>query len=676
MHAKAAATDAATESPKLGALEDVRFDNRVLRELPTEPLPENPMDNAKPRPMVRGFCFSRVPIQPLPNPRVVAASPDALALCGISSDQVSRPEFAEVFSGSKHLQGSTPAAHCYCGFQFGNFAGQLGDGAAMYLGEAVRSDGERWEMQLKGAGMTPYSRAADGRKVLRSSLREFLCSEAMHGLGIPTTRAGCVVVSDATVVRDVFYNGNAQREPCAVVLRIAQTFLRFGSFEIFRKTDPLTQRQGPSHGLEQDMMPPMLDFATFAYFPEVFATFCGDVGIGADVPREEQYARVKALPTDAKREMYKGLVREVCLRTARLVAGWQAVGFCHGVLNTDNMSLTGVTIDYGPYGFLDRYDPAHICNWSDDGGRYDYRSQPRRCSENLLKLVDALKPVVGALDSQVSAFTQEYDREYLRRMREKLGLVSESAEVELREADSKLIERLFTTMEATGADFTNAFRALMLVPTPKNDGGAANGNGGGGGAGGVPAGCEAALDALMATRLSLQDLIAATQPRIPEKNLQMVLMAVQRDPNILFQLGISKETLEAEMNKHERVRELEATKAEDRDQADRALWSAWLREYWTRLEKEAGVGGTTHEERYEAMRGANPRVVLRNHLAQHAIDAAERGDFSEAQRLFEVLRNPYADPAGPEGETTVDGSLRYDMPPPPEVEKKCVSCSS
>jgi uncharacterized protein YdiU (UPF0061 family) len=238
------------------------------------------------------------------------------------------------------MPGSERAAHCYCGHQFGSFAGQLGDGAAIYLGEVLASSGRRWEIQLKGAGRTPYSRTADGRKVLRSSLREFLCSEAMHALRVPTTRAGSCLVSDSTVMRDIHYDGRPRAERCAVVLRIAHTFLRFGSFQICNARDPETGASGPSPG-RHDITAKLYDYVCETFYPEICERNEADKQL-----RNEQ------------------AFEEIVRRTARLVALWQSYGFVHGVLNTDNMSIVGLTIDYGPYGFLDRYDPDFIFNAS------------------------------------------------------------------------------------------------------------------------------------------------------------------------------------------------------------------------------------------------------------------------------------------------------------------------
>jgi uncharacterized protein YdiU (UPF0061 family) len=246
----------------------------------------------------------------------VAHSPSALHLLGLSPDKVSRPEFVEYMSGNKILPGSEPASHCYCGHQFGHFSGQLGDGCAHYLGEVVGPGGQRWELQLKGSGKTPYSRFADGRKVLRSSIREFLCSEAMHYLGIPTTRAGSCITSDDTVTRDILYSGNPIQERCTVITRIAPTFIRFGSFEIFKTRDRETGRVGPSVGRE-DILHQLLDFVTQSYYPQVHI-------------REPEDRRARTAL----------FFRDLCVKTAHLVSAWQCVGFCHGLVQTPFLPST------------------------------------------------------------------------------------------------------------------------------------------------------------------------------------------------------------------------------------------------------------------------------------------------------------------------------------------------
>lgn len=381
-------------------LETINFDNLALRSLPIDP-------NEKIYPReVKGACFSRVKPTSVKNPRMVVFSEQAMSLLDLTKEQLERNDAAEYFSGNKQIPGTDPAAHCYCGHQFGAFSGQLGDGATMYLGEVVNKNGERWEIQFKGAGLTPYSRTADGRKVLRSSLREFLCSEAMYHLGIPTTRAGTCVTSDSTVIRDIFYNGNPILERCTIITRIAQTFIRFGSFQICLPTDRQTQRKGPSFGMPQIIVT-LANYVINTFYPEYSSL--GD------------------------NQKYKVFFEEVVRRTARLVAEWQCVGWCHGVLNTDNMSIVGVTIDYGPYGFIDRYDPHFICNGSDTGGRYSYANQPSICKWNCKKLGEALQPVLDLEDSRRivnEVFDTEFKRNYLSKLRKKFGLFKDEIEDE------------------------------------------------------------------------------------------------------------------------------------------------------------------------------------------------------------------------------------------------------
>jgi uncharacterized protein YdiU (UPF0061 family) len=367
-------------------LSSLRFDNRALRELPLDPEPRNFV-----RGRVAGAAFSRVEPAPLAGARLVVAAPEALALLGVADAgaELARADAADLLCGNARLPGSEPAAHCYCGHQFGHFSGQLGDGATMYLGECLSENGAggaagggdvgvggargaggadasagapggvvpaRWELQFKGAGRTPYSRTADGRKVLRSSLREFLCSEAHAALGIATTRSASVVVGDTRVVRDEFYSGRPREERCAVITRIAPTFLRFGSFEVCRTLDPTTGRAGPSVG-RTDLLRRLLAFTCRSYFPEIYAAH----PTRAPAATAEATASGGAAPAPAlvgdgiiadeeAPERYLAMFREVCLRTARLCAQWQVLGWCHGVLNTDNMSIVGVTVDYGRVG--------------------------------------------------------------------------------------------------------------------------------------------------------------------------------------------------------------------------------------------------------------------------------------------------------------------------------------
>ncbi|KAM6216520.1 protein adenylyltransferase SelO, mitochondrial [Rhynchocyon petersi] len=622
-------------------LAGLRFDNRALRELPVEALP-GPEDAAAlwtPRP-VPGACFSRARPAPLREPRLVALSEPALALLGLApptdaaNAETWEAEAARFFSGNALLPGAEPAAHCYCGHQFGQFAGQLGDGAAMYLGEVCPAAGGRWELQLKGAGPTPFSRQADGRKVLRSSIREFLCSEAMFHLGIPTTRAGACVTSACTVVRDIFYDGNPKQEKCTVVLRIAPTFLRFGSFEIFKSADPLTGREGPSVG-RNDIRAQMLDYVIGSFYPEIQAAHAED-----------------------SQRRNAAFFREVTRRTARMVAEWQCVGFCHGVLNTDNMSIVGLTIDYGPFGFLDRYDPDHVCNASDSGGRYSYSKQPEVCKWNLRKLAEALVPELP-LEVGMAVLAEEFDtefqRHYLQKMRQKLGLVR----VELEE-DSALVARLLETMHVTGADFTNTFCLLSTFRTGSSSPEQA-----------------AFLEQLLQQCASLEELRRALQPQMDPRQLSMMLMLAQSNPQLLALVG-SQASLARELERREQHSRLEQLSPAELDDRNRAHWTQWLQEYSARLEKDTGVSNpeTWQAEHVRIMHANNPKYVLRNYIAQNAIEAAENGDFSEVRRVLKLLEAPYCqeEPQGaeePQGTTGQRGS--YSSRPPLWAAELCVT---
>mmetsp|Transcript_59344 Transcript_59344/g.190940 ORF Transcript_59344/g.190940 Transcript_59344/m.190940 type:complete len:648 (+) Transcript_59344:56-1999(+) len=410
----------------------LRFDNSVLARLPVDPEGRNFV-----RESVPGACWSRVRPTPLRNPRLVVHSPGALELLGLAEAELAgkEEELAVYLGGCEVLPGADPAAHCYCGHQFGSFSGQLGDGATMYLGEVINPAGERWELQFKGAGKTPYSRKADGRKVLRSSVREFLCSEAMHHLGVPTTRAGTCVVGDDMVVRDIYYDGNSKPELCAVITRIAPTFIRFGSFEIFKERDEKTGRAGPSAG-NTALLRKLLDLCVEQYYPQAWAE---------EGPGEPRYLRFFA---------------EVVRRTAELVAAWQAVGWVHGVLNTDNMSILGLTIDYGPFGFMEWFDQDYNSNGSDGGGRYSYGRQPEVCKWNCGKFAEALAPLLppAASGPVLERYDEWFQAAYLGRMRAKLGL--DDAPERGADADPALIEDLLKTMESTCADWSLVFRAL------------------------------------------------------------------------------------------------------------------------------------------------------------------------------------------------------------------------
>ncbi len=337
-----------------GVIPASAFDNRFVRELPGDPVSDR-----RPR-QVTGAAWSSVSPTPVPAPRLLSWSPEAAALLDLDADAMTSPAMASVLGGNALYEGMSPYAGNYGGHQFGYWAGQLGDGRAINLGEVVNRRGKRWEMQLKGAGLTPYSRHADGRAVLRSSVREFLCSEAMHHLGVPTTRALSLVGTGDDIVRDMFYDGHPRAEPGAIVCRLAPSFIRLGHFEL------------PSARGEHDLLERLIEFTIDRDFPEL----TGD------------------------RETRRGdWFMQVCERTGVLIAHWQRVGFVHGVMNTDNLSILGLTIDYGPYGWLDNFDPDWTPNTTDaERGRYRFGQQPAVAYWNLSRLAGALAPVFSDHD--------------------------------------------------------------------------------------------------------------------------------------------------------------------------------------------------------------------------------------------------------------------------------------
>ena len=351
----------------------------------------------------------RVNPTPFPNPHVVSANPAAAVLIDLDPKEMTRPDFAEFVCGAKHWPGSDPVAMLYSGHQFGHYVPQLGDGRAILLGEVTSAKGERWDLQIKGAGLTRFSRDGDGRAVLRSTIREYLCGEAMHGLGIPTTRGLCIVAGEEIVLREM-------PEPGAMLIRMAPTHVRFGSFEVF-----FYRRQ-------HEYLKILADYVLEHHFPHLRGT-------------EQPYA---------------GLLQEVATRTGHLVAQWQAAGWAHGVLNTDNMSILGLTLDYGPFGFMERYDPTFICNHSDHHGRYSFQNQPDIGYWNIRALAQALSPLVDQAD--VQAAPQRYEHamlgKYAELMRAKLGLLDTHA------GDDKLVTDLLNLMDSSRADYTNVFRAL------------------------------------------------------------------------------------------------------------------------------------------------------------------------------------------------------------------------
>ncbi|GMF36089.1 unnamed protein product [Phytophthora fragariaefolia] len=620
-----------------GRLPTAHFENAVLRELPIDAEPKNFVRGA-----VSGACFSRVEPTPIASPELVVASPNSLLLAGIelikgddqgnSSDDQGISDgiqcmdsLVPILAGNKLLPGSETAAQCYCGHQFGFFSGQLGDGAALYLGEIVTGS-ERWELQLKGSGLTPYSRTADGRKVLRSTLREFLCSENMFALGVPTTRAGSVVMSRETqVMRDIFYNGNAKMEPTAVVTRIAKSFLRFGSFEIFKDQDEFTAQTGPSAHLEdkRQMMTKMLDFTIRQYFPEI----------------------------DGERK-YERFLEEVVRRTAKLVAKWQTLGFCHGVLNTDNMSIVGDTLDYGPFGFMEHFDPKHVCNTSDDRGRYRYEAQPQICKWNCSVLADQLGLVTdrAGLEPALEVFDDVYEAEYMRLMLEKLGLTHQHGQGK---DDKILVDTLFDVLTHTGADFTCTFRYLSGLEVFDSSN---------------------SRERVLAQLVCVSETLAQQKRKLEQESggvsdaqFNMIVMLLQENPTRARQYGITPD-LVAQMKANRAAKEmLEATTDEERAESVRTAWEDWIDVYISRVTEEGDAASDA--ERRLRMLKVNPLFVLRNHVAQKAIDFAHDGDYDGVQHIFELLIRPFDEPSD-------ERDLEYAQPQDPSTALLCVSCSS
>ncbi|KAL6062432.1 Selenoprotein O [Balamuthia mandrillaris] len=623
------------------------FDNLAIRSLPIDPVFKNHTRQ------VPNACFSLVRPTRVEQPRLVVASTSALALIGFPAEAIEEypEEMATYFSGNRVLKGARPAAHCYCGHQFGYFSGQLGDGATMYLGEIVNHKGERWEIQFKGAGKTPYSRTADGRKVLRSSLREFLCSEAIHHLGIPTTRAGTCVTSSSWVKRDIFYNGNPKDERCTIILRIAPTFLRFGSFEIFKGTDEYTGRTGPSEGNKAILLQ-LLHYTIRTFYPEIWSKYHAPPDQDKVNMEREHDADVEN--TFINEEMYLEFYQEVVLRTARLVAAWQCVGWCHGVLNTDNMSILGLTIDYGPFGFMESFDPHYICNGSDNEGRYSYENQPEMCHWNCLKLAEALEMVLPLAKSKPlleNTFMTEFRRAYHEKMRQKLGLLNKDWP-----GDTELIKSLLDTMHETGADWTNTLRSLARISIPKpsqatkytpkepqeekeKEAEEVEGEE-------EDQEIEDLIQYLYTQMLSASQLKKREAPSIPIDKLKGLLRIAQQDPRMLALFGLQNPAmLLTEWEKWKKAKLLEDLTPEKKRKRDAHLWRKWLRSYKHRLSMEAQSDDEVEElnkKRVSVMNLSNPKYILRNWIAQRAIEAAEEGNYDEAKHLLRILEDPYA----------------------------------
>ncbi|KAJ0260862.1 hypothetical protein HA466_0040990 [Hirschfeldia incana] len=420
------------QSQRLGGkikrkLEEFNWDHSFVKELPGDPRTD--VISRK----VFHACYSKVsPSVQVDDPQLVSWSDSVAELLDLDPKEFERPDFPLLLSGAKPLPGAMPYAQCYGGHQFGRWAGQLGDGRAITLGEVLNSKGERWELQLKGAGRTPYSRFSDGLAVLRSSIREFLCSEAMHCLGIPTTRALCLLTTGQGVIRDMFYDGNPKEEPGAIVCRVSQSFLRFGSYQIHA-----------SRGKEDlEIVGKLADYAIRHHFPHI----------------------EKSMNISDTSNKYAAWVVEVAERTATLFAKWQGVGFTHGVLNTDNMSILGQTIDYGPFGFLDAFDPSYTPNTTDlPGRRYCFANQPDIGLWNIAQFAEALAAAQliseKEADHAMERYGDKFMEEYEAIMTKKLGLSKYNKE---------MISELLNNMAVDKVDYTNFFRLLSNVEANPN----------------------------------------------------------------------------------------------------------------------------------------------------------------------------------------------------------------
>ncbi|HWU87522.1 MAG TPA: YdiU family protein, partial [Kofleriaceae bacterium] len=397
---------------------------RFVSELPGDPRGDNRIRQ------VVGACYSRVAPTTVARPELLALVPEVAALLGLAPEPT--PELVEVLAGNRVLPGMAPYAACYGGHQFGTWAGQLGDGRAITLAEVATGAGEIWELQLKGAGPTPYSRRADGRAVLRSSLRELVCSEAMHHLGIPTTRALSLVLTGEPVTRDLLYDGHPRDEPGAIVCRVAPSFLRFGNYELFAARD------------DHDTLRKLVRFTLERFYP----------------------AHIHGEALDVA-----GFFDEVARRTAWLVAEWMRVGFVHGVMNTDNMSILGLTIDYGPYGWIEPFDLDWTPNITDASGRrYRFGQQPAVAHWNLAQLARALAPLAGDLDplrAVLDRFPAEFSSHYRHTNLRKLGLAGRS---DTAADDDELLTSLGALLVEAETDFPLFYRRLARVPRGASSG--------------------------------------------------------------------------------------------------------------------------------------------------------------------------------------------------------------
>ena len=484
--------------------------DKFNKELPADLILENT------RRQVSKACFSYVTPKQTANPELLHVSPEMLKNIGLTDVDAKSQDFLNVFTGNEVLQDTIPYAMCYGGHQFGNWAGQLGDGRAINLFE-VEHNNKNWVLQLKGAGETPYSRTADGLAVLRSSIREYLCSEAMFHLGVPTTRALSLALSGDQVLRDVMYDGNSAYEKGAIVCRTAESFLRFGSYQIF------SARQ------DEETLKTLVDYTIKHHFSHL---------------------------GKPSKEIYIQFFKEVSERTLDMIIHWQRVGFVHGVMNTDNMSILGLTIDYGPYGWLEGFDFGWTPNTTDNQHkRYRYGNQPNIGLWNLYQLANALYPLIeeaNPLETILESYKTGFEQKSQNMMRSKLGLFLG------KETDINLIQSLEDNLQASETDMTIFFRNLSEF-----------------------------------------------RKEHPEKGIDLMKEAFYVPNEIKGELLSN--------------------------------WNLWFTNYANRLKGET----TSFDQRKEQMNKVNPKYVLRNYMAQLAIDKADTGDYSLIKEFYQLLKKPY-----------------------------------
>lgn len=487
--------------------------NTQLTNFFTDQLPADPnLENTRREVLEAVYSFVR-PIK-TSNPTLLHVSDEMQHTLDFSNEDIQSREFLEFVTGNSVLKNSKPFAMCYAGHQFGNWAGQLGDGRAINLGEI-----KDWAVQLKGSGPTPYSRTADGLAVLRSSVREYLCSEAMHHLGVPSTRALSLSLTGDKVLRDVMYNGNPAHEKGAIVSRVAKSFLRFGNFEIFSSRNDIKN------------LKILTDYTIKSHFSHL---------------------------GKPSKEVYLQFFQEVSSKTLEMIIHWQRVGFVHGVMNTDNMSILGLTIDYGPYGWLEGFDFGWTPNTTDkQHKRYRYGNQPTIGLWNLYQLANALYPLIeeaAPLEKILEGYKSNFEKKSQNMMRAKLGLTS------AKQTDINIIQSLENNLQATETDMTIFFRTLSSFKKEQ-----------------------------------------------PEKGVELIQDAFY-----------TPDTIKGNVLNN---------------------WKQWFANYAKRLEDET----TSADERQQQMNKVNPKYVLRNYMAQLAIDKADKGDTSLLEEMYLLLKEPYSE---------------------------------